>query len=95
MGYWMRDGPPHFEIDDNMALNKSYYQIVEALDLDPLTTYVAIGYGDFVKGLTPVVTMPVISRRIILTKNGDGFWCAVMFPRSLATTTSLVLQCAT
>ena len=73
----MKDGNPHLETDENLGLNKSYDQIIEALDVDPLTTYVAIGYGDFVKGLTSVVTMPVISRRIILTKNGDGFWCAV------------------
>ena len=77
LGYWMKDGNPHLETDENLGLNKSYDQIIEALDVDPLTTYVAIGYGDFVKGLTSVVTMPVISRRIILTKNGDGFWCAV------------------
>ena len=95
LGYWMKDGNPHLETDENLGLNKSYDQIIEALDVDPLTTYVAIGYGDFVKGLTSVVTMPVISRRIILTKNGDGFWLQSTCPTSLAMTTSLARQCTT
>ena len=44
---------------------------LRAWDVDPLTTYAAI------RGLTSVVTMHVISRRMILTNNADGFWCAV------------------
>ena len=39
--------------------------------------YVAIGYGDVVKGKSSVVTTPVVSRRVIMTHGGDELWCAV------------------
>lgn len=65
LGYWMKDGSPHSETGQNLALNKSYCQIVEGIGRGPI------------RGLTSVVTMHVISRRMILTNNGDGFWSAV------------------
>lgn len=68
---WLQDVAKHYELDE------TFYQIVETLDVDWNQTYVAIGYGDDVKGVMPVVTKPIISRRIILTKCGDVPWCAV------------------
>jgi len=35
LGYWMKDGSPHFETGQNLALNKSYRQIVEGMGRGP------------------------------------------------------------
>ena len=68
---WLQD------VASTMSSTRPFYQIVETLDVDWNQTYVAIGYGDDVKGVMPVVTKPIISRRIILTKCGDVPWRAV------------------
>ena len=58
-------------------VHESFYEILHTLQVDPTTTYVAIGYGDCVKGVTPVVTQTFVSRRIVMTQCGDVSWCAV------------------
>ena len=68
---WLQEVSKHYELDE------TFDQIVETLDVDWNHTYVTIGYGEGVKGVMPVVTKPIISRRIILTKCGDVPWCAV------------------
>ena len=55
----------------------SFWQLLTTLDVDLKNTYVAIGYGDCVSGVSPVATNPVISRRIILTCPTKSQWCAV------------------
>ena len=58
-------------------VHESFHEIIHTLQVDPTTTYVAIGYGDCVKGVTPVVTQTFVSRRIVMTQCGDVSWCAV------------------
>ena len=68
---WLQEVTTYYELDE------TFYKIVETLDVDWNHTYVTIGYGECVKGVMPVVTKPISSRRIILTKCGDVPWCAV------------------
>ena len=70
--WWLQSPPDKIEIDE------TYGGLLDTLNLNPSTTFVAIGYGDVVKGKSPVVTNTFVSRRVILTHDGDdGLWCAV------------------
>ena len=75
LGFWMSCGS--YAADGGLIRDGSFKQIVEALGVEPGVTYVAIGYGDRVKGTSPVTTNPVIDRRVVLTCPDGGHWCAV------------------
>ena len=69
--WWLSSPPPHADPDE------TYGGLLDTLQLDPQTTFVAIGYGDVVKGKSPIVTSTFVSRRVILTHGGDDLWRAV------------------
>eukprot|EP00435_Cladocopium_sp_Y103_P060316 s936_g22.t1 len=70
-GWWMKDSNQHYNFDE------IFYNLVDTLDVECGHTYVTMGYGECVKGLMPVVTSPVVSRRVILTQGDDVLWNAV------------------
>ena len=57
-------------------LPETFMDLMETLELDVASTYVTTGCGECVKGVAPVSTWPTISRRVILTHNGEA-WNAV------------------
>ena len=63
--------------ENDFKSDESVGNLMQVLDMNSVNTYVAIGYGDFVKGVTPVVTTPFLNRRVIMTKGGGDQWNAV------------------
>ena len=61
-GCWLKN------MDENYINDETFGKIIEALDVDVSNTYVATGCGDVVRGVSPVTTAPIISRRLVLTK---------------------------
>ena len=56
---------------------ETFGDLLQTLEVDFANTYVAIGHGDAFRGVSPVVTKPVVSRRITMTRCGADQWCAV------------------
>ena len=70
-GFWLTNR------DKGNVFDETFYQILDTLKVDCCNTYVAIGYGDCVQGVSPVTTSSVVSRRVTLTKNDGDPWNAV------------------
>ena len=60
----------------DVRLPDSFYDIVDALGIVQQNTYVAAGCGECVSGHSPVVTLPICTKKVILTCD-DGLWNAV------------------
>ena len=69
-GWWMRSNQ-HYDFDE------TFHNLLDTLDIEQNHTYVTIGNEECVKGIMPVLTSPVISRRVILTRNIVIHWCAM------------------
>ena len=69
--------------ENDFKSDESVGNLMQVLDMNSVNTYVAIGYGDFVKGVTPVVTTPFLNRRVIMTNGGGDQWNAVDVPMTL------------
>ena len=50
---------------------EGFMDLIETLEVDVASTYVATGCGDCVKGVAPVSTWPTISRRVVCTHDGE------------------------
>ena len=57
--------------------DESFNAFLAVLGVNANNTYITTGSGAEVPGLCPVVTMPVVNRRIIATKHGKNPWNAV------------------
>lgn len=81
-GWWMRSGK-HYNFDE------TFHNLLDILGVEQNHTYVTIGNGECVKGIMSVLTSPVISRHVILTRSGDVHWCAVDVTNVSGTNTTL------
>ena len=57
-------------------LDESFEDLLETLQVDVASTYITTGCGESVRGVAPISTRPIISRRVICTHNGEA-WSAV------------------
>ena len=57
-------------------LDESFEDLLETLQVDVASTYITAGCGESVRGVAPISTRPIISRRVICTHNGEA-WSAV------------------
>lgn len=65
-GRWLADGRHASE------MNKTFYQIIDALDVNYKNTYVTNGFGERVPGVSPVAILKMVDRRIVMTKSGNS-----------------------
>ena len=70
-GAWLNN------VDKIYATDESFGILLDTLGVNADNTYVVIGNGCKVHGVTPCITKPVLSRRITLTQCGTEPWCAV------------------
>ena len=61
----------------DLLQDRSFMSLAETLGVELNNSYITIGYGEKIPGVTPVVTASVLEKRVIMTKHGNNPWNAV------------------